>query len=123
MQEEQSELVSRLSLPLFQARGWLRLVGVMAIIGGVAQALSIVGLLVAWLPIWMGVLLFQSAGALEGAQLGSEQAMQDAMAKLKTYFTIMGILTLIGIIFVAIFLLMGGAAVFMGWGGHMMKDF
>ena len=37
--------VQELSMPIFQARGWLKFLGVLSIIGGVGQALSIVGIL------------------------------------------------------------------------------
>ncbi len=43
----------------------MKFMGIMTIIGGGLQALSIVGLLVAWLPIWMGVVLTK-AGSKAG---------------------------------------------------------
>ncbi len=47
----------------------------------------------------MGVLLFQAASAIEMAyQSGDQSTMMRSLAKLKTYFIIMGIVTLIGII-------------------------
>lgn len=92
-------VVRELSIPLYQCKGWIKLVGVMFIIGGALYALTIVGIIIAWLPIWQGVLLLQSAGAVEQAyQSGNRNAMTRSLLKLKTYFIIMGVLTLIGII-------------------------
>lgn len=92
-------VVRELSIPLYQCKGWIKLVGVMFIIGGALYALTIVGIIIAWLPIWQGVLLIQSAGAVEQAyQSGNRNAMTRSLLKLKTYFIIMGVLTLIGII-------------------------
>jgi len=92
-------LIRRLSLPLTQSRMWMKLVGVLMIVYGVFAALSIVGLLIAWLPIWTGVLLFQTANAAEEAQLtGDEEPMLRALGKLRVYFTIVGVLTLISLI-------------------------
>jgi hypothetical protein len=91
--------IQALSEPLYRAKFWMKLVAVMMIIYGALSVLSIVGIIIAWLPIWMGVLLFQSAGQVEKAHLaGDEQAMLTSLAKLKTYFTITGILALIGLI-------------------------
>jgi 1,4-dihydroxy-2-naphthoate octaprenyltransferase len=96
---DQSALIKELSIPLFNSKGWMKLVGVLMIIYGALVALTIVGILVAWLPIWMGVLLFQAANAIEEAQLsGQKEALVKSMDKIKTYFTVTGILTLIGLI-------------------------
>ena len=96
---DQTCVIKELSVPLYQCKGWVKLVGVMSILGGALYALTIIGIIIAWLPIWMGVLLFQSANAIELAYLsGDRNAMTRALGKLKTYFIIMGVLTLIGII-------------------------
>lgn len=98
--QSQEDLVRTLITPLYQAKGWLKLVGVMSIIGGVLTVLSIWGIIIAWLPIWLGVLLFQAAGAAEMAYTnGSEQSMLLSLSKLKTYFVITGVMTIIGMIF------------------------
>ena len=81
--------------------------GVIFIISGALNALSIVGIIIAWLPIWQGVLLLQSAGAIEQAYLsGNRNEMTRSLSKLKTYFIIMGVLTLIGIIVGVLFVLL-----------------
>ena len=61
-----------LSAPDAQARknakamtGWMKFIGIMTIIGGCFQALTIFGLVIAWLPIWMGVVLTK-AGSKAG---------------------------------------------------------
>mgnify|MGYP001075015801 CR=1 FL=1 len=114
-QDNESAVIRELSLPLSQGKMWMKLVGVLAIISGIFTALTIFGIVVAWLPIWMGVLLFQSASAIEQAQMaGDKAAMVESMAKLKTYFTIMGILTLISIAFTALTVVGGIAGGIMG---------
>jgi len=105
---QQTALVKELSIPLYQCKGWMKLVGVMSIIGGALQALTIIGIVIAWLPIWTGILLIQAAGAIEQAYLGENQAaMTRSLSKLKTYFIIMGILTLIGLIALVLALAFG----------------
>lgn len=85
--------------PLYRGRKWIRLTGIINIIGGAFFALSIVGIPIAWLPIWMGVLLVKSANFLDTAYVrGDESSMVMAMDKLRLYFKITGVLVLIGLI-------------------------
>jgi hypothetical protein len=94
---------------LYSAKGWMKLVGVLLIVYGVLTALTIIGLVVAWLPVWMGILLFQSAKAVEICYEQSDPAfLTESLNKLKTYFTIMGVLTLIGLILGILSFVLGG---------------
>jgi len=109
----QTGVIRELSVPLYQCKGWMKLVGVMSIIGGALQVLTIIGIIIAWLPIWTGILLFQSASAAEQAYLGGNQdAMTRSLSKLRTYFIIMGILTLIAIIVMILALIFGALGAF-----------
>jgi len=91
------------SLPASRANaramsGWLRFIGIVTLISGVLQALSIVGIIWAWLSIWLGVLLNQaSAGARGYADRGDEPPLDALTAKLKTCFTLIGIVTIVAI--------------------------
>ncbi len=97
--QDESRLVQELSTPIYQAKGWLKFLGVLTILTGVAQALSIVGILFAWLPIWMGVLLYQAGSNIESAaQFGDKFGFLRSMGSLKTYFVLNGVLTLIAIV-------------------------
>jgi hypothetical protein len=110
-----NSIIKSLSLPLYQSRGWMKLLGVMMILYGAIIALSIVGIIIAWLPIWLGILLFQTASSAEEAQINdSEDELLAALKRLKTYFTIMGVLTLIGLIFALL-------SLFLGIGGLMLE--
>src|SRR3972149_4546629 len=96
----QMGIIKEISFPLYNCKGWMKLVGVMSIISGVIAALTIIGILFAWLPICTGALLFQSANAIGQAyETDSKPAMTRSLSKLKTYFIIMGVITLIGVIF------------------------
>jgi hypothetical protein len=76
--------------------GWIKFVGILTIIGGCLQALSIVGLVIAWLPIWMGVVLTKAGSrAREYADKGDFASLEGMIGQLKTYFTITGILIII----------------------------
>lgn len=115
MAPDTSTVVKKIAEPLYGAKGWMKLLGVMSIIAGAFQALTIVGIIIAWLPIWLGVLLFQASGRIEEAFVnGREETLLMGLAKLKTYFMIMGILVLIGIILAIIGLIVGIAGGFAG---------
>ncbi len=114
----ENNLIKELSLPIYSAKGWMKFLGVMYIISGVLMALTIVGILVAWIPIWIGVLLFQSASAVERASMMSDQmALSESLNKIKTYFVINGVLMLIAMAFYVIMFFILGAAGIMGAAG------
>ena len=96
---QESRPVQELSLPLYQAKGWLKFLGILLILGGILQALSVIGLLWAWLPIWMGVLLFQAGASAEPARAGDRQAFLRSLGSLKTYFVLNGVLSLLAVLF------------------------
>jgi hypothetical protein len=98
---QDSHLIQELSAPIYQSRGWLKFLGVLSIIGGVTQAISVVGILIAWLPIWMGVLMFQAGSSIDSAgQFGDKFALLRSLNSLKTYFVLQGVLTLLAIVVV-----------------------
>jgi hypothetical protein len=96
--------------------GWMKFVGIMTIIGGCLQALSIVGLVIAWLPIWMGIVLTKAGTkASEYANKGDFASLEGMTGQLKTYFTISGIMIIVSfaatIIAMAIWLALFAAGV------------
>ncbi len=96
---DDSRVVRELSVPIYQARGWLKFLGILSIISGIGQALSIVGILFAWLPIWMGVLMYQAGSNIESAaQVGDKFGFMRSLSSLKTYFVLQGVLTLLAIL-------------------------
>lgn len=95
---QENQMVQQLSLPIYQARGWLKFLGVITIIGGIPSVFVLVGIL----QIWIGILLFQAGSSLDSAgQFGDKFAFLRSMGNLKTYFLIQGILTLLGLVFAA----------------------
>lgn len=98
--------------------GWLKFLGVVNIIMGIFVALSIVGIIIAWLPIWLGVLLFQAGNQITEARISRNfYHLVTMMQKFKMYFMIQGILLLISLIFGVIGFLSFGAALFSLFGG------
>jgi uncharacterized membrane protein HdeD (DUF308 family) len=108
---EEATLVKEMSTPLYNAKGWMKLIGVMSIIYGIILIATVVGIVVCWLPIWIGVLLIKSGNSIEVAQsAGDKQKFFESLTKIKTYFTITGVLTLIGLIVIGISLIVTGGS-------------
>lgn len=98
---QQDEMIIRETVqPLQNAAGWMKFLGIVLIVYGILVALSIVGLLIAWLPIWLGVLLLKSSKNARSAYLsGNKYDLIASLRNVGSYFTIYGVLTLIGLIF------------------------
>jgi hypothetical protein len=95
-QEAEAQIVREVGMPLFLGRGWLKFLGIISIIEGILTIFSVVGILICWIPIWLGVLLMRSAGDVELAQVsGNRLALTQGLQRLKTYFVINGVLQLI----------------------------
>lgn len=109
--------------PLHAVAGWIAFLGWVCIILGVIYCLTIIGLIIGWLPIWMGVLLKGTADKLKlGFQTGSEAELHAASKNLGTYFVILGILTLIAVVINLLYigvLLMALVGLFVGAAGQM----
>ncbi|WP_416137916.1 DUF5362 family protein [Halomonas sp. HK25] len=120
MDHNSQELLRDLVEPLYRGKFWMQLTGVMLILSGILTALSIVGLIVAWIPIWAGWVLMQAAGAAGRVyESGDPRDMKLALAKLKTYFTIFGVLILIYLTIAVGGMLFGAIGMTGMMGGHM----
>ncbi len=85
--------------PLHDVNGWMKFAGIMTIVMGGLQVLSIWGIIIAWLPIWMGVLLLQSAGNIERAfRDNGEKDISESLTKLGKYFKLYGIFAIVMIV-------------------------
>jgi hypothetical protein len=87
---------ARIMDPLYRAKGWIKFVGVLSIIQGVLSILSIWGILICWLPMWMGVLLCRASNHLRAAyETNNDSEIHYSMEHLGTYFRVSGILALV----------------------------
>lgn len=113
------QLVKYLCDNVAKSATWMKLLGVLLIIYGVFLIISIVGILICWLPIWLGVILFKAAGDAEAASKGAPQQLAEYIQKINRFFLIEGILALIWLIIVLIALFVGVMAVIWGTLGVM----
>lgn len=99
MQTDNETMVKELAQKMYGAHFWMYLIGIIMIIAGVLEAISLVGIIVAWIPIWLGVLLCMSASSLAQANVtGDLDKLQQVLARLKLYFIVQGVVMLVGII-------------------------
>ncbi len=97
--EISDEVLGSIAIEAEKSKGWLKFIGIVTIISGALQALTIVGIIFAWLPIWMGILLLQAGKFAEAfAKETDPIKLSEMVQKLRVYFTIQGILMLVSLI-------------------------
>jgi hypothetical protein len=78
--------------------GWLKFLGIVNIVIGALTALTLVGIIYAWLPIWMGVLLLQSGNSASNAQIGDNfPELVIMVQKLRTFFILTAVMVIISL--------------------------
>lgn len=98
--------------------GWLKFIGIAAIVYGALVALTIVGIIIAWLPIWIGILLYSAGNKAKDAHYtGNSMHLIEMMRKLKTFFVLQGVLLIIGLVGVIIAFATLGLAFFSAFRG------
>ena len=93
--------------------GWLKFLGIVNIVSGALSVLSLWGILIAWLPIWLGVLLLQAANRITNARFANNQGeLVRMMDKLRLYFVIQGILIIVSVVLGIIAIIIFGGLIF-----------
>ncbi|MFW2438960.1 MAG: DUF5362 family protein [Arenicellales bacterium] len=90
---------SKIVLPLYESRLWIHLFAGCLIIYGSLITVTGVGILIAWVPIWIGILLLLFSRTIKTAyNKNNEQALMHSLSRLKTIFTILGLSSIVLII-------------------------
>lgn len=98
-----SDLIRDLASFLGAHAGWMKFYAVISIIGGVILCLTVVGAIVGWLPIWLGVILLKAANLSVTAQYsGYQEELEEALDRAGFFFKVQGITILVIIIFYAV---------------------
>lgn len=110
--------VKAVGLPLYLGKKWMKFLGVVLIGIGVLYGISIIGLIVAWLPVWLGILLFQAANRAEAGYMGDDEpSVLAAQWKVNRFFVVAGVSTLVYLVLmalVAVVAILVGVGVFSG---------
>ena len=111
--QAQNPVLDKLAFTAKNMSVWVKLIGVLNIIGGALAAITIVGIIFAWAPIWMGVLLFQAGSKADEAQASKRyDLLVPMMDKLRLYFLIQGILVIVSIALMILSFILFGASMF-----------
>ena len=93
--------------------GWLKFLGVVNIVIGAIYTISLWGIIIAWIFIWLGVLLLQMANRINNARFTNDQSeLVQMMDKLRLYFIIQGVLIIVSIVMVIIAMIVFGGLLF-----------
>lgn len=106
--------VERLAERTRSMSGWLRFMGVVTIGAAIPSVLSIIGILFAWLPIWLGVLLFRAGTA---ARRATDEELIRMIERLRLYFIVQSIVIIVAFVVFAVSFAFFGTIVF-----EMMRD-
>jgi hypothetical protein len=112
--ELNSDIEQKVTTNCKDMNGWIKFLGITAIICGGLYAISIIGLIIAWLPIWMGIILLRVANGSREVADGKAESLGDMFDSLKTFFILSGVLTIISIVFSVIWMLVMGIAMIGG---------
>jgi hypothetical protein len=103
--QTQSPDIQRLVYPLYQSLIWIRLFAVCLVFYGALITVTGIGVLVAWIPMWIGVILLLTSKSISTAyKKNSEQAFIQTISRLRTIFLTLG-LTSVALIVASIYLL------------------
>ncbi len=111
--QAQNQVLDRIALSAKNMAVWAKFIGIVNIIVGALTALSLVGIIIAWLPIWMGVILFQAGSRADEAHTSKRyDQLVPMIEKLRMYFLIQGILIIVGIALTILSFIIFGASMF-----------
>lgn len=98
--------LKKLFVPISSRTGWIRFLGIFLIVYGVLIALSIIGIVVAWIPVWLGLLLIRIADASNSLKISNDSDYASQLLEnLGKFFKISGILTLVTLVLSLVFFL------------------
>ena len=111
-QSKESLILEQIQQVSERTTGWLKFMGIVNIISGALTVLSIWGIIIAWLPIWLGILLFQASNRINASRYTQNRAeLVTMMDKFRLYFLIQGILIIVTFALVIIGLVVFGSLI------------
>ena len=105
-------LLDKLRATAGSMAAWLKFLGIVYIIQATISIVTtmFIGIIFAWIPLWMGIVLFQAGNRASTAALsGRSEELITMIDKLKLYFIINGIVMIVAIVIVIFVLVIFGA--------------
>ena len=85
--------------PLHRVRNWMKFLAVLLFVAAGLNALSVVGLVLAWIPAMIGVFLWQAASALEDGHPTSDvERLRRGTEKVRHLFMSYAVLGVVGLV-------------------------
>ena len=92
--------------PLCKASGWIKLLGIVNIIIGVIYCITIIGLIIGWLPLWIGITLNRASNSLKaGYEQSNRHEIREGMSSLALVYKIIGVIVIIYLVLLALYFL------------------
>ena len=92
--------------PLCSAAGWLKFLGILNIIIGIVYCITIIGAIIGWLPLWIGVSLNSAANSLRaGYERQNSHEIRAGMTSTALVFKIVGVIVVIYLALMALYFL------------------
>lgn len=100
--------------------GWIKFLGIAYIIsGGVSIIFTLgIGIIIAWMPIWLGVILLKVANGSREVAEGKVESLGNMFGSLKTFFILSGVFAIISVAFSLIWFMFIGIAMISGFLGE-----
>ena len=116
--ELSSEVEQKVTTNCKDMNGWIKFLGIAYIVSGGVTALTIFGIIIAWLPIWLGVILLKASNSTADVGNGKIESLGEMMGSLKTFFIVSGVLMIISMVFSIIWFMVMGFAMLGGFLGE-----
>uniref|UniRef100_A0A7C4GG60 DUF5362 domain-containing protein n=1 Tax=candidate division WOR-3 bacterium TaxID=2052148 RepID=A0A7C4GG60_UNCW3 len=82
---------------------WLKVMGVVNVVGGGLGVLTVWGVIFAWLPIWLGIVLLKTARQAEAWTRNGDPAGMESLTRwLRTCFFVGSIAAIVGLVLAAL---------------------
>jgi hypothetical protein len=118
MKKPDSELQQKVTTSCKEMSGWIKFLAIVCIICGGVYVLTIVGIIIAWVLIWIGVILLRVSKICKAVADGTFESIGEMFASLKTFFILSGVFTIITIALSIIWFMIIGIAMVSGFLGE-----
>jgi hypothetical protein len=115
MKKKDNDLEQKVTATCKEMRGWIKFLAIVWIVSGGIYALTIVGMVIAWIPIWLGIVLLRLSNNCKEIAEGGFESLGNMFSSLKTFFLLTGIFTIITIVLSIIWAIIFGIAMVGGF--------
>jgi hypothetical protein len=118
MKKSDSDLQQKVTATCKEMSGWIKFLAIVWIICGGIYALTIFGIIIAWILIWIGIILLRVSKSCKAVADGTFESIGEMLASLKTFFILTGVFTIITIALSIIWFIVMGIAMIGGLFGE-----